>query len=208
MLQTDASIPGIQIQEMNSAGKITLGQSAGAPSSTATTASKFAVGCILTDSNTGIAYVMNGTVAAPTWRPQAGPSVVQNVSASIATTGNTDNYAIVPEAGVLASIDFSSLAALAAHDSNYITWTVTNLGQGGAGSTAMLAATDANTTKATGGTALSANTKRSLTLNSTSANLVVAAGDRLLIRAAATGTLAGAVTVPVYLLRFTPSAQV
>jgi len=108
------------------------------------------------------------------------------VSASIATTNNTDNYVIVPETGTLDSVDFSSLAALAAHDSNYITWTITNLGQGGAGSTA-----------------LSANTKRSLTLHGTAANLAVVAGDRLLIRAAATGTLAGAVTVPVYLLRFT-----
>jgi hypothetical protein len=128
---------------------------------------------------------------------------IQVVSASIATTGNTDNYVIVPEAGTLASVDFSSLAALAAHDSNYITFSITNLGQAGAGTAVMLAATDANTTKATGGTALSANTKRSLTLTATGADLVVAAGDRLLIRAAATGTLAGAVTVPVYLLRFT-----
>lgn len=128
---------------------------------------------------------------------------IQVVSASIATTGNTDNYVIVPEAGTLASVDFSSLAALAAHDSNYITFTITNLGQAGAGTAVMLAATDANTTKATGGVALSANTKRSLTLTATGADLAVAAGDRLLIRAAATGTLAGAVTVPVYLLRFT-----
>lgn len=128
---------------------------------------------------------------------------IQVVSASIATTGNTDNYVIVPETGTLDSVDFSSLAALTANDSNYITFSITNLGQAGAGSTAMLAATDANTTKSTGGTGLSANTKRSLTLHGTAANLAVTAGDRLLIRAAATGTLAGAVTVPVYLLRFT-----
>lgn len=162
----------------------------------------------MTDTTTGITYSMNGTVAAPTWRVEAGPSSVHLVSASIATTSNTDNYVVVPEAGILASVDFSSLAALAAHDSNYITWTITNLGQAGAGSTAMLAAADTNTTKATGGAALSANTKRSLVLHGTAANLVVAAGDRLLIRAAATGTLAGAVTVPVYMLRFTPTAQV
>lgn len=125
------------------------------------------------------------------------------VAASIATTSTSDTYTIVPETGTLDSVDFSSLASLAAHDSNYITWTITNLGQAGAGSTAMLAATDANTTKATGGTALTANAKRSLTLTATAADLAVVAGDRLLIRATATGTLAGAVTVPVYLLRFT-----
>jgi hypothetical protein len=66
-----------------------------------------------------------------------------------------------------------------------------------------LAATDANTTKATGGTALAANTARSLTLNGTAANLVVASGDRLRIRAAASGTLANTVTFPTYRLNFT-----
>jgi hypothetical protein len=61
----------------------------------------------------------------------------------------------------------------------------------------MLAATDANTTKATGGTAIAANTKRTLTLTSTTADLAVVEGDRLLVRFAATGTLAGAVTRPI-----------
>jgi hypothetical protein len=41
-----------------------------------------------------------------------------------------------------------------------------------------------------------------LTLNGTAANLVVAAGDRLRIRAAASGTLANTVTFPVYLVNF------
>lgn len=122
--------------------------------------------------------------------------------ATIATTGNTDAYVIVPEAGTLTGVDFSGVDALAAHDTNFITFSVTNLGQAGAGSTAMLAATDANTTKATGGTALTANAKRSLTVHGTAANLVVAAGDRLLVRAAADGTLANTVTFPTYLLRF------
>ncbi|MCK5128162.1 MAG: hypothetical protein KAR42_18040 [candidate division Zixibacteria bacterium] len=115
----------------------------------------------------------------------------------IATTSNTDEYVIVGKAGILVGVDFSSLAALTAHDTNYITFSVTNLGQGGAGSTAMLAATDVNTTKATGGSALVANAKRQLTLHGTAANLVVAEGDRLRIRFAASGTLAGAVTRPV-----------
>lgn len=115
---------------------------------------------------------------------------------SIATTGNTDEYVFAPKTGKLSQAVFSSLAALAANDTNYVTFSITNLGQGGAGSTAMLAASDANTTKATGGTALTANAKRSLTLHGTAANLAVVEGDRLLIRFAATGTLAGAVTRP------------
>lgn len=127
---------------------------------------------------------------------------LQVVSATVATTGNTDCYIIAPQAGTLTGVDFSGVDALSAHDTNYITFSITNLGQAGAGNTAMLAATDANTTKATGGAALVANGKRSLALHGTGANLVVAAGDRLLVRAAASGTLANTVTFPAYLFRF------
>jgi hypothetical protein len=122
--------------------------------------------------------------------------------ATIATTGNSDVYIINQAAGTLTSVQFSGVEALTASDTNYITFSITNLGQAGAGSAAMLAATDVNTTKATGGTGLSANTVRSLTLAGTAANLVVAAGDRIRIRAAATGTLANTVTFPVYRLNF------
>jgi hypothetical protein len=61
----------------------------------------------------------------------------------------------------------------------------------------MLAATAANTTKVTGGTALAASTKRALTLTSTAADKTVVEGDVLLVRFAASGTLAGAVTRPI-----------
>lgn len=127
---------------------------------------------------------------------------VSQQGATITTTGNSDVYIIAPQAGTLTSALFSAVDALAASDTNYITFSITNLGQAGAGSTAMLAATDANTTKATGGTALSANTKRTLSLNGTAADLVVAAGDRLRCRAAATGTLANTETFPVWQLTF------
>lgn len=121
---------------------------------------------------------------------------------SIATTSTTDEYMFAPKTGTLHAAVFSSLAALAAHDTNFITFSITNLGQGGSGSTAMLAATDANTTKVTGGTALTANAKRTLSLHGTAANLAVTEGDRLRIRATADGTLAGAVTRPIYELSF------
>lgn len=113
---------------------------------------------------------------------------------TVATTGNTDGYIIVPKSGTVAAALFSGTAALTASDTNYITFSITNLGQSGNGSTAILAATDPNTTKATGGSAIAANTKRTLTLNSTTANLAVVEGDRLLVRAAATGTLGNTVT--------------
>lgn len=125
--------------------------------------------------------------------------------ATIATTGSSDVFVIVPADGVLSEADFSGVDALAANDTNYITFTITNLGQAGGGTTVMLAATDANTTKLTGGSALTANARRSLTLNGTAANLIVVAGDRLRLRAAATGTLANTVTFPVYNLTYTVS---
>src|SRR5688572_17162719 len=106
---------------------------------------------------------------------------------SIATTSTSDEYIIAEKTGKVVGAVFSSLAALAAHDTNFITFSITNLGQAGAGTAAVLAATAANTTKITGGSALSANTKRSLTLTSTAADLAVVEGDRLLCRAAADG---------------------
>ncbi len=136
----------------------------------------------------------------------SGLSMGQQGATIVTTTGGTnDVFMIAPAAGVLSSALFSGVDALTANDTNYITFGITNLGQAGAGTAAMLAATDANTTKATGGTGLAANTVRSLTLNSTAANLVVAAGDRIRIRATVSGTLANTVTFPVYRLTFTVS---
>lgn len=124
------------------------------------------------------------------------------VSGTIATTGNTDAYFLAPRSMSLAEAYFSGVEALAASDTNYITWTVTNLGQAGAGTAAMLLAVDANTTKTTGGTALAANTKRQLTLTTSTNDLSVVQGDRIRIRAAVTGTLANTVTFPTYLFIF------
>lgn len=129
-------------------------------------------------------------------------SEIPATPATIATTGNTDWYVIAPYTGSLNAVDFSAVDALAAHDDNYITFTITNLGQDGTGSTVMLGAVDTNTTKATGGTALAANTRRELTLSVAINASLVDEGDRLLIRAAATGTLANTVTFPIYLLKF------
>lgn len=124
-------------------------------------------------------------------------------SATIATTGNTDTYLIAPRSMTLSTVDFSATTALATSNSNYITWTITNLGQAGVGSAAMLATLPAgvNTTKATGGTAIGANAIMALTLSTGNA-LQVVQGDRLLIRAAVTGTLANTVSFPIYMLIF------
>jgi hypothetical protein len=119
---------------------------------------------------------------------------------SIATTSTTDEYMIVKKTGKVTFAGLLSLSGLAAHDSNYITPTITNLGADGSGSTAILAASDANTTKATGGALLTANVVREWDLHATAANLNVTEGDVLRLRATATGTLAGAVTRPMWKL--------
>lgn len=181
----------------------------GAP---AATAGYFAPGAIIQNAISGVLYSNTGSTASPVWSViSAVPAGDNNAdvplnTATIATTGNTDGYIIAPETGSLASMDFSGLDALAASDTNYITFSVTNLGQAGAGSNPMLAATAANTTQTTGGSAIAANTKRALTLNGTGSNLLVTKGDRIRVRAAVTGTLANTVTFPTYMLRFLPSA--
>lgn len=125
----------------------------------------------------------------------------------IATTGDTDEYLIAGATGRLFSALFSSLAALAAHDTNFVTFLITNLGQAGAGTTEMLSAAAGNTTKITGGTALAANAKRALTLHGTAANLLVTEGDRIRVRFTAGGTLAGAVTRPVVQIAIKTTSQ-
>ena len=84
---------------------------------------------------------------------------------SIATTSTTDEYIIAAKTGKVTSIVFNQLSGLAAHDTNYLTFSVTNLGAAGAGTAALLAATDANTTKATGGTVKNIEIKTSGLLN-------------------------------------------
>lgn len=128
--------------------------------------------------------------------------VAQSTAVSIATTSTTDSYIVAPCAGSLESGVFTSVTALAASDTDYITFSITNLGLAGAGSAVMLAAADGNTTKTTGGAALVAFGSRSLTLSSTVADLVVVKGDVLRVRYTVTGTLGGAIAGAITSLTF------
>lgn len=122
---------------------------------------------------------------------------------TIATTSTTSDYVIVPFAGTLTGADFSGVDVLAASNTNYITFSITNLGQAGSGTNPLLAATAANTTQVTGGTAIAANTKWAMTINGTGSNLIVAKGDRLKVTATVTGTLANTVTFSKVRMYFT-----
>lgn len=129
---------------------------------------------------------------------------VNVVSATIPTAaGATDVYITAPVTGRLTAAQITPLVALAASNTNYITFTVTNLGSLGTDTTAMLAVHDLNTTKLTGGAGLSINTKRDLVVHGTAANIEVEKGDAIRITATGTGTLANTVTVPRYMLTFT-----
>lgn len=110
---------------------------------------------------------------------------------------------IVPETGTLESFKFVPGTTLAANDTNYITFEIVNSGQAGVGTTAMLAVSDANTTKATGGSALAAGVPRALTIHGTAANLVVTKGDVIVVKATVTGTLANSVSGSTFALDFT-----
>lgn len=146
--------------------------------------------------------ITDGVITRAKMTVAAAKKHIHSTGDTIPTTGTLVVAFIAPEAGSLESIEINPLVALTANDTNYITWTLVNLGQAGVGTTAMLAVSDANTTKATGGVGLGINTKRALTVHGTGANLVVAQGDKLALTATMSGTLANTVTVPVYMLRF------
>lgn len=124
------------------------------------------------------------------------------VMSTITTTGNTDTYFLVPAPGTVTGVFFNGADALAAHDTNYVTFSLVNQGQAGAGTTDVLAVSDSNTTKATGGSAIAATTLRTFQLIGTAANLNVTTGDRLRFRAAASGTLANTVSLPLVLITY------
>jgi len=88
-MKTDKDLAGILIQGTDELGYITSCLTKG---NLATTADKFAVGCILTDSNSGVIYRNSGTVAVPVW------GAIENsiVRAYVPTADGTGTGAITP----------------------------------------------------------------------------------------------------------------
>lgn len=120
----------------------------------------------------------------------------------VTTAATGSGSTMVNFAGTLLSAQLIALEALAANDTNYLTFDLMNNGNTNAGTTAMLAASDANTTKATGGVAITAEIGRPLTINATAANLRVANGDLLTFTGTVSGTLANNVAMPKVRLTF------
>jgi hypothetical protein len=106
----------------------------------------------------------------------------------------------VPVAGTIAAAGLIAGTTVAANDTNYWTFGIVNKGAAGAGSTVVVDGTAAaNSTKATGGSAVTADVGRSFTLTGTSADLVVAAGDVLVLTITKTASASDLTDATVYL---------
>lgn len=118
------------------------------------------------------------------------------VQAQIATVSATTAMwrLIAPCAGSLSLLGINVGTTITANDTDYWTFDAQYKGAAGTGTTAMLAATDANTTKATGGSGLTSNVTRSFTLHGTSANLVVVKNELIIVTATKAASAANLVT--------------
>lgn len=107
-MRTDSTIPGILIYETNELGYITSGTTT---ASFPTTASKFAVGCVLQDSTSGKSYRNAGTVAVPVWRQ------IQAYATIAADTNGTQSVnvidATVPFSATIKAVQFITRDAVA-----------------------------------------------------------------------------------------------
>lgn len=121
-------------------------------------------------------FVANDGSLTHTPPTSAGPQAAA-VDASIGTLSATGSHSVIVPAGTINKITIEVETTLAAHDTNYWTFSAVNKGAAGTGTTALLAATDANTTKATGGSGLTNFVARDLSLTGTAADLVTAEDD-------------------------------
>jgi hypothetical protein len=113
--------------------------------------------------------------------PGATKTIVENLGS---ISGTTTFTVIAPVTGTITGVTFVTNTTVAANNTNYWTWAVTDVGSGGVGTQALLNAGAVNTTQSTGGSGTTALVPRALTLSGT---LNVTAGDVLTIVVTATG---------------------
>jgi len=102
-------------------------------------------------------------------------------------TGNVSQLiSALPAAAVVSGVAIGNTTTVATSNTNYWSFGLVDTGAAGTGSTNLLGA--GNTTQLTGGSGLTANVMRSLSLNGTPANLDTAAGDGLLLTITGTGS--------------------
>src|SRR5689334_2729508 len=163
-------------------GNLFVGDSSGAPVGVdfsadaripigdGTTVNPTAVSGDITITNAGVTTIGAGKVTGAKASTVMATKSIYIPLGTIATTGSSKFTVPVSAAGTLIAAKLTAKDALAADNSNYLTFSLTNKGQAGAGSTAMLSATDSGTTKATGGAAIAAYTTRDLPLHATPGN--------------------------------------
>lgn len=123
----------------------------------------------------------------------------QVVQGTITTSTGGEVLFGVPLAGTIQSISFVAKDALTKNDTNNLSFGVANKTQS---LTVVDSTAAANTTKATGGSSLTAYGSFATTLT---ANTTVAAGDLLALSATVTGTLANQVTEGFWYITILPS---
>lgn len=99
---------------------------------------------------------------------------------SISATATRQVFRAV-KAGTLQSLYISTATGITANNTDYWTFEVKNKGSAGSGTTDMILTTAVNTTKATGGSGISAYIPRALTVHTTPANLSFVAGDLIAV---------------------------
>ncbi len=110
-------------------------------------------------------------------------AINMNLGTISATTSPLRIIGVVPKNATITGINVLVATTITANDTNYWTFAITNKAGNGSGSTALLASSDSNTTKATGGIGITAFDTTALSLTSTSADLNVSAGDCLVLTA-------------------------
>lgn len=120
------------------------------------------------------------------------------------SAGTTEINVVAPMSGSIVGVFWVSKDALATSDSNYVTFALVNRGTGGA-TTAVLSTSPAgvNTSKATGGTQITAYTRYAMAVNG--ANAPVNVNDVLSFQVTVTGTLANSLTEGCLELSIQPS---
>jgi hypothetical protein len=105
------------------------------------------------------------------------PKRTQKIVIPLGLVSATASHVLVqmPEAGTITAVKSAVITSITANDTNYWTEQLTNATQ----SKTLLAGSDANTTKATGGAGYTGNTYRSFNLTATTADRVVAKNDVL-----------------------------
>jgi hypothetical protein len=108
-------------------------------------------------------------------------AATKEISSQLGTISATTSFLIrTPSvAAVLAAVSLANSTAFATDNTNYWSIGLQNKGPAGTGVVDMLNTGAVNTTQVTGGSAITANVARVLTLNGTAGNLITAANDVL-----------------------------